>query len=86
MLEAILVGIIDAVLLRKTMQFCSGVDSTESLWRCPLRSRTGEGANPPPGIGHGGAKRLHEDDEPLRPLLLIAGRLVVERFSRARIR
>ena len=27
MLEAILVGIIDAVLLRKTMQFCSGVDS-----------------------------------------------------------
>ena len=26
MLEAILVGIIDAVLLRKTMQFCSGVD------------------------------------------------------------
>ncbi len=27
MLEAILVGIIDAVLLRKTMQFCSGVDT-----------------------------------------------------------
>ena len=27
MLEAILVGIIDAFLLRKTMQFCSGVDS-----------------------------------------------------------
>ena len=26
MLEAILVGIIDAFLLRKTMQFCSGVD------------------------------------------------------------
>ena len=25
--EAILVGIIDAVLLRQTMQFCSGVDS-----------------------------------------------------------
>ena len=29
MLEAILVGIIDAVLLRKTMQFCSGVDIDE---------------------------------------------------------
>jgi hypothetical protein len=29
MLEAILVGIIDAFLLRKTMQFCSGVDT---LW------------------------------------------------------
>ena len=27
MLEAILVGIIDAFLLRKTMQFCSGVDT-----------------------------------------------------------
>jgi hypothetical protein len=27
MLEAILVGIIDAFLLRKTMQFCSGVDN-----------------------------------------------------------
>ena len=27
MLEAILVGIIDAFLLRTTMQFCSGVDN-----------------------------------------------------------
>src|SRR5271166_5688540 len=33
MLEAILVGIIDAFLLRKTMQFCSGVDSRDSLSR-----------------------------------------------------
>ena len=31
MLEAILVGIIDAVLLRKTMQFCSGVDSASRV-------------------------------------------------------
>ena len=31
MLEAILVGIIDAVLLRKTMQFCSGVDTLAQL-------------------------------------------------------
>jgi len=30
MLEAILVGIIDAFLLRKTMHFCSGVDNRES--------------------------------------------------------
>src|SRR5271157_2316936 len=30
MLEAILVGIIDAFLLRKTMQFCSGVDTSPS--------------------------------------------------------
>jgi AraC-like DNA-binding protein len=29
MLEAILVGIIDAFLLRKTMHFCSGVDSAD---------------------------------------------------------
>jgi len=28
MLEAILVGIIDAFLLRKTMHFCSGVDTS----------------------------------------------------------
>ena len=42
MLEAILVGIIDAVLLRKTMQFCSGVDTP--------------GDRPASGnrIGHGG--------------------------------
>src|SRR5271165_2223393 len=31
MLEAILVGIIDAFLLRKTMQFCSGVDNNPPI-------------------------------------------------------
>jgi hypothetical protein len=36
MLEAILVGIIDAFLLRKTMQFCSGVDMYEMLADRPL--------------------------------------------------
>ena len=38
MLEDILLGIIDAFLLRKTMQFCSGVDSFFSkLARSVLR-------------------------------------------------
>ena len=32
MLEAILVGIIDAFLLRKTMQFCSGVDTLRLIF------------------------------------------------------
>jgi hypothetical protein len=31
MLEAFLVGIIDAFLLRKTMQFCSGVDTRDVI-------------------------------------------------------
>jgi hypothetical protein len=50
MLEAILVGIIDAFLLRKTMQFCSGVDTSADLngsrffgvssWRVRLNEST----------------------------------------------
>ena len=43
MLEAILVGIIDAVLLRKTMQFCSGVDTYPQELR-KRASRAIEGA------------------------------------------
>jgi hypothetical protein len=35
MLEAFLVGIIDAFLLRKTMQFYSGVDNSARTWRSP---------------------------------------------------
>jgi hypothetical protein len=43
MLEAILVGIIDAFLLRKTMQFCSGVD-TRRVEQPDLRIRSTYGA------------------------------------------
>ena len=38
MLEAILVGIIDAFLLRETMQFCSGVDTGDTYSKIMKRS------------------------------------------------
>ena len=41
MLEAILVGIIDAVLLRKTMQFCSGVDTSFAFGLRQVGARRG---------------------------------------------
>lgn len=48
MLEAILVGIIDAVLLRKTMQFCSGVDTAANATSIGcLSSRTASPGRPP---------------------------------------